>query len=140
MTACRFAGSIAILMSVSAGLADELAPELSVKEVMNSIVTPATNTIWGAYQLETESQWQEVGHAATAVIGAANLLMLGGTGEGEAEIAGEAEWQRYNQQLLAAALQVLVAVDKRDENALSQVGNDALYPPCESCHQAYQKK
>lgn len=139
MTACRFAGSIAILMSVSAGLADELAPELSVKEVMNSIVTPATNTIWGAYQLETESQWQEVGHAATAVIGAANLLMLGGTGEGEAEIAGEAGWQRYNQQLLAAARQVLVAVDKRDENALSQVGNDALYPPCESCHQAYQK-
>lgn len=139
MTACRFAGSIAMLMSVSAGLADELAPELSVKEVMNSIVTPATNTIWGAYQLETESQWQEVGHAATVVIGAANLLMLGGTGEGEAEIAGEAEWQRYNQQLLAAARQVLLAVDKRDENALSQVGNDALYPPCESCHQAYQK-
>ena len=139
MTACRFAGSIAILMSVSAGLADELAPELSVKEVMNSIVTPATNTIWGAYQLETESQWQEVGHAATAVIGAANLLMLGGTGEGEAEIAGEAEWQRYNRQLLAAAQQVLLAVDKRDENALSQVGNNALYPPCESCHQAYQK-
>ena len=139
MTACRFAGSFAILMSVSAGLADELAPELSVKEIMNSIVTPATNTIWGAYQLETESQWQEVGHAATAVIGAANLLMLGGTGEGETEIAGEAEWQRSNQQLLAAARQVLVAVDKRDENALSQVGNDALYPPCESCHHAYQK-
>ena len=139
MTVCRFVGSIAILMSVSAGFADELTPELSVKEIMNSIVTPATNTIWGAYQLETESQWQEVGHAATAVIGAANLLMLGGTGEGEAEIAGEAGWQRYNQQLLAAARQVLVAVDKRDENALSQVGNDALYPPCEGCHQAYQK-
>ena len=139
MTACRFAGSIAILMSVSAGLADELAPELSVKEVMNSIVTPATNTIWGAYQLETESQWQEVGRAATAVVGAANLLMLGGAGEGEAEIASEAEWQHFNQQLLAAARQVLVAVDKRDESALSKVGNDALYPPCESCHQTYQK-
>lgn len=139
MTACRFVGSIAILMSVSAGFADELTPELSVKEIMNSIVTPATNTIWGAYQLETESQWQEVGHAATAVIGAANLLMLGGTGEDETEIAGEAEWQRFNQQLLAAARQVLVAVDERDENALSQVGNDALYSPCESCHQAYQK-
>ena len=139
MTACRFAGSIAILMSVSAGLADELAPELSVKEVMNSIVTPATNTIWGAYQLETESQWQEVGRAATAVVGATNLLMLGGAGEGEAEIASEAEWQHFNQQLLAAARQVLVAVDKRDESALSKVGNDALYPPCESCHQTYQK-
>ena len=139
MTACRFAGSFAILVSVSAGLADELTPELSVKEIMNSIVTPATNTIWGAYQLETESQWQEVDHAATAVIAAANLLMLGGTGEGETEIAGEAEWQLYNQQLLAAARQVLVVVNKRDENALSQVGNDALYPPCESCHQAYQK-
>ena len=139
MTGCRFAGLIAISMSVSASVADEVSPELSVKEIMNSIVTPATDTIWGAYQLETESQWQEVGRAATAVIGAANLLMLGGTGEGEAEIAGEAAWQRFNQQLLAAAGQVLVAVDKRDEKVLSQVGNDALYPPCESCHQAYQK-
>ena len=54
MTVCRFVGSIAILMSVSAGFADELTPELSVKEIMNSIVTPATNTIWGAYQLETD--------------------------------------------------------------------------------------
>ena len=139
MTGCRFAGLIAILMSVSAGMADELTPELSVKEIMNSIVTPATNTIWGAYQLETESQWQEVARAATAVVGAANLLMLGGTGEGEAEIASEAEWQHFNQQLLAAARQVLLAVDKRDESALSQVGNDGLYPPCESCHQTYQK-
>ena len=139
MAGCRFAGLIAILMSVSASVADELKSELSIKEIMNSLVTPATNTIWGAYQLETESQWQEVGHAATAVIAAANLLMLGGTGEGETEIAGEAEWQLYNQQLLAAARQVLVVVNKRDENALSQVGNDALYPPCESCHQAYQK-
>ncbi len=139
MTGCRFAGLIAILMSVSASVADELKPELSVKEIMNSIVTPATNTIWGAYQLETESQWQEVGRAATAVVGAANLLMLGGAGEGEAEIASEAEWQHFNQQLLAAARQVLVAVDKRDESALSKVGNYALYPPCESCHQTYQK-
>lgn len=139
MTGCRFAGLIAILTSVFASVADELTPELSVKEIMNSIVTPATNIIWGAYQLETESQWQEVGRAATAVIGAANLLMLGGTGEGETEIAGEAEWQRSNQLMLAAARKVLIAVDKRDENALSQVGNDALYPPCESCHQAYQK-
>ena len=49
MTGCRFAGLIAILMSVSASVADELTPELSVKEIMNSIVTPATNTIWGAY-------------------------------------------------------------------------------------------
>ena len=139
MTGCRFAGLIAILMSVSASVADELTPELSVKEIMNSIVTPATNTIWGAYQLETESQWQEVARAATAVVGAANLLMLGGTGEGEVEIARQAEWQHFNQQLLAAARQVLLAVDKRDESVLSQVGNDALYPPCESCHQAYQK-
>ena len=46
MTGCRFAGLIAILMSVSASVADELTPELSVKEIMNSIVTPATNTIW----------------------------------------------------------------------------------------------
>ena len=127
------------LISISVGVADDLAPELSVQEIMNGILTPATNTIWGAYQLESESQWKEVENAAIAVIGAANLLMIGGSGEGEAQMALQAEWQSFNQQMLNAAEQILVVVEKRDEDALSLVSNDALYPPCESCHQAYQK-
>ena len=39
-----------------------------------------------------------------------------------------------------AARQVLVAAEKKDEEALFNAGNDALYPPCESCHQQYQNQ
>jgi cytochrome c556 len=120
--------------------AAELEPELRVKQLMNGIITPATNTIWGAYQLETDAQWQEVENAAYAVIGAANLLALGGSAEGEAEAAATEQWQEFNAQMLAASRQVLTAVAARDEEALSDVGNNALYPPCESCHQQFQSQ
>jgi len=114
------------------------APLLTVKQIMNGLITPTTATIWGAYQLKTEAQWLEVENAALAVIGAGNLLAMGGAGEGEIAMAAEQEWQRFNNQMIAAARQVLTAVAAKDEEALFNAGNDALYPPCESCHQAYQ--
>jgi len=113
---------------------------LTVKEVMNGIITPTTTTIWGAYQLETEAEWQEVENAALAVIGAGNLLALGGAGEGESAIANEAEWIAQNEAMIAAARLVIDAVAARDEDALSEAGNNNLYPPCESCHQRYQNQ
>lgn len=120
--------------------AAELEPELQVKQLMNGIITPATNTIWGAYQLETDAQWQEVENAAFAVIGAANLLAIGGSAEGEADAAATEQWQEFNAQMLAASRQVLAAVAVRDEEALSDAGNNVLYPPCEGCHQQYQNQ
>lgn len=118
----------------------QLAPQLTVKEVMNAIITPTTSTIWGAYQLQTDAEWQAVEHAALSVIGAANLLAVGGPADGERAMAAESDWQRFNQQMLEAARQVLAAVQARDEEALFNAGNDALYPPCESCHQQYQQQ
>ena len=133
-----------ILLAIAHGTgfaqSEQQTPLLTVKEIMNGIITPATTTIWGAYQLETEAQWQEVANAALAVIGAGDLLRAGGAGSGETETAGQEGWQLANQQMLAAAREVLQAVEQRDEEALSMVGNDALYPPCESCHQQYQNR
>ena len=51
-------------------------PLLTVKEIMNGIITPTTTTIWGAYQLQSEAEWLEVQNAALAVIGAGNLLLF----------------------------------------------------------------
>ncbi|MEX0964762.1 MAG: hypothetical protein WDZ52_12055 [Pseudohongiellaceae bacterium] len=127
-------------LSVSVAQSNEARPLLTVKQIMNAMITPATATIWGAYQLETDAQWQEVSNAALSVIAAGNLLQLGGAGENEASSAAETDWQGYNQQMIAAARQVIEAVQNRDEEALSAVGNDALYPPCESCHQQYQAR
>jgi hypothetical protein len=114
------------------------APLLSVKQIMNAIITPMTSTIWGAYQLQTDAEWQAVENAALTVMAAGNLLMAGGASADEQAQAREADWQTYNAQMIAAARQVLAAVASKDEDALSAAGNDALYPPCESCHQQYQ--
>lgn len=115
-------------------------PSLTVKEVMNAIITPMTTIIWGAYQLETDAQWKEVENAALTMLAAGDLLTHGGAGENETVTAIEADWQSYNQQMIDATRQVLAAVGQKDEEALSAAGNDALYPPCESCHQQYQAR
>ena len=118
----------------------QIEPELTVKEIMNAIIPPTTNTIWGAYQLESDAQWLEVQNAALAVIGAGNLLALGGSASNEVAMAAEDEWQQYNDQMIAAAREVLAAVAEKNEEALSNAGNNSLYPPCESCHQQYQQR
>ena len=127
-----------LCLSVSLAQTNEHGPLLSVKEIMNGLITPTTTTIWGAYQLETDAQGQEVRNAALSVIAAGNLLQFGGVGEGEAAMASETGWKTYNQQMIEAARLVISAADNKDEEALSAAGNDALYPPCESCHQQYQ--
>ncbi len=134
--------SLCCVLFLSASLAQTVAhePLLSVKEIMNAIITPTTATIWGAYQLQTDTQWQEVRNAALSVIAAGNLLQLGGTGVTEKEMSVESDWRSFNQQMIAAARQVIAAVEQKDEEALSAAGNDALYPPCESCHQQYQNR
>jgi len=115
-------------------------PLLTVKEIMNGIITPTTTTIWGAYQLQSEAEWLEVQNAALAVIGAGNLLALGGAAAGEEATAQESDWIEFNNQMVAAAREVIAAVEVRDEEALSEAGNNSLYPPCESCHQLYQNQ
>ena len=117
-----------------------VAPILTVKEIMNAMITPTTATIWGAYELKSDSEWQEVKNAAISVIGAGNLLSMGGSAQGEALLAREAEWQQFNSQMIEAAQEVITAVDGRDEEALFTIGNDKLYPPCESSHQRYQAR
>jgi cytochrome c556 len=128
------------IVCCTAGAATAAEPLLTVKQVMNGVITPSTNIIWGAYQLETEAQWKEIENAALAVIAAANLLQMGGSGGEEMVIAQQAQWQRFTSQMIAASEKVLVAVAAKNEEALSATGNDDLYPPCESCHQRYQSK
>lgn len=72
----------AVGLSASFAQTDSHEPLLTVKEIMNGLITPTTATIWGAYQLESDAQWQEIRNAALSVIAAGNLLQLGGSGEG----------------------------------------------------------
>lgn len=128
------------LLAIFSGASYAADPLLNMKQLMNGLITPATNTIWGAYELETEEQWKAVENAALTVIAAGNLMQDGGAGDGEAEVAAQDTWQQYTAQMIAAANKVLVAVANKDEASLSEAGNNDLYPPCESCHQDYQAR
>jgi len=108
--------------------------DLTVSQIMNAIITPMTNTIWGAYEIQTDAQWQELQNAALTVIGAGTLLTTTGPN------ATEVEWREYNQQMIDAARAALAAIGNKDEEALFNAGNDQLYPPCEGCHQRYMSQ
>ncbi len=130
--------AITASIEICAGTASQ--PALTVKQIMNVLVTPTTSKIWGATDLKTDTEWLQVEHAALGVMAAGNLLSSGGAGPGETELAAQADWQTFNNRMIAAARQILEAVAAKDEEALFAVGNNALYPPCESCHQKYQKR
>lgn len=135
----RFPLSVLLmLMAVSTSAQDE--SDLTMKEIMNDIITPATGTIWGAYQLQTDAEWMEVENAAMAVIEAAKQIGVGGKDEAFRLAAQEEDWKQYNREMIAATRSVLTAVAEKDEEALFAAGNDELYPPCESCHQQYQPR
>ena len=72
-----------IIPSLSAQ--DTKQPLLTVKEIMNVIITPSTAAIWGAYELKTDEEWLEIQNAALTVLAAGNLLAQGGAGESEEE-------------------------------------------------------
>ena len=112
----------------------------TVRQIMNSIVTPTTAIIWGAYELEAESEWMDVKNAALSLIDAGALLNAEGLQGEERLIAQEDAWKEFNAQMISAAEKVIEAVEARDEERLFSVGNDLLYPPCESCHQEYQNQ
>ncbi len=126
------------VVSESADTTDQ--PPQTIKEIMNNVIAPTTAIIWGASELKTDAEWQAVENAALGVIAAGNLLATGSADEDDRKKASEADWQNYNNQMITAARQVLTAVQARDEEALFTVGNDALYPPCEACHQKYQSR
>lgn len=107
----------------------------SVRDIMTTIIAPATDTLWGASNVQTDAQWQALEQAAQQVIEAGTAI-ADGAGSHDA-VAVNADWQAYADELIAAARSVLAAIQKRDEEALFNAGNDQLYPPCENCHAQY---
>jgi len=112
-------------------------PLVSIKELMEKTITPATNTLWNAFEPPTEeAQWAALEEAAITLLAAASVVAQGGTGPMDAEWAREPGWQAYNQVMIDAGRMALEAIRNRDHDKLLEAG-DVLYPPCEGCHQQY---
>ena len=84
MTRSLFAMStmlFAVACSNSDGQADSApVPTMSVNDLMVTIVTPATDTLWGIEDPRSDEEWQVFIDAAEVVIDAGKTMKVGGTG------------------------------------------------------------
>ena len=112
---------------------DEILPG-SVNDVMVTIVTPATNTIWGIEDPQTDEEWQVFIEAAAQLIDAATQIRAGGSGPKDSSWAEDPAWQRYADVLIESGNEIQAAAGARDLDTVINVSNDKMYPPCEECH------
>lgn len=114
-----------------------LKPLVSIMELMQETITPATNQLWSAYTPpETPDEWRKMEEAAITLLAASSLTGAGGTGAMDNEWVRDPAWQGFNQAMIAAGEAALEASRNQDIDALLAAG-DVLLAPCEGCHQQF---
>ena len=125
---------IMTLCAVAIVAASPDTPDMSVNDTMLEVITPATNTIWGIEDPQTDEEWQVFIDAAARLIDAATRINSGGSGPNDSVWAEDPEWQRYADVLVESGEEIQTAARERDLDTLINVSNDKMYPPCEECH------
>lgn len=125
--------SIVLLLALPVAGDDRAPYRVTVKEIMDSVITPATNTLWGAEDPQTDAAWKQLEDAAITTILAGHYIGPGGADSSNNERATTTQWRAFNAAMIQAATDALRAIRERDIDALF-VANDVLYPPCEGCH------
>jgi len=121
------------LFLVSACSPSNNQPESSINELMLDVVTPATNTLWGVADPQTDADWNVLVVAASQVIAAGDQIKRGGSGPNDMTWAADPAWQTFADRLIDAANDARDAASTKNLDALFEA-NDVLYPPCEECH------
>jgi hypothetical protein len=123
---------VAIISAQDAAAAEPL-PLVTIREVMEMTITPATNTMWNVPERPTDEQWMALEQASITLLVAGDAIARGGAGQRDLEWAGSPVWAAFNEAMIKAGLDALKAIRARDSEALLAAG-DVLYPPCEGCH------
>lgn len=117
-------------------------PQISMHDLMNSVLDPATDVIWGAsgtiitQQGSTElapttpEGWQAVYAAGALVAESGNLLLVPG------RAMDDGAWLDYSQALGAIGKEAMAAALAEDADAIFEIGG-RLYNVCVACHLAY---
>jgi cytochrome c556 len=126
---------LASVLCVSSVVGDEPGPVIpnSVNDMMVSVITPATNTLWGIENPQTDADWQVFIDAADAVIETAGSLKHGGAGPNDQAWSESPDWQAFVDTLIEAGNAARQAALNKNVDAMFAAG-DALYSPCEECH------
>lgn len=113
--------------------ADSPEPTMSIMELMVTVVTPATDTLWGIEDPQTDDDWQVFIDAADVIIEAGKTIKVGGTGPNDNEWASDPAWDAFADTLIGAGMDARSAANNKDVEAMYTAG-EVLYPPCEECH------
>ena len=109
-------------------------PGIPTKLLMETTITAASNVIWNAFDPpKSDEEWSALERAALALIDAAKLNAVGGTGPMDKEWAAQPAWKPFNEAMLQASQGALTAIRAKNHDALL-MASDQLYPPCEGCH------
>jgi cytochrome c556 len=136
---CFMLATVGLSVSAQEGSskAADLKPLVSIMELMQQTITPATNQLWSAWEEpSTPAEWRLMEEAAVTLLAASSLTAAGGTGPMDNEWVKSAAWQGLNAAMVAAGQAALTASRNKDPEALLAAG-DLLLPPCEACHQQF---
>lgn len=115
---------------------DNALASMTILEIMETELTPATDVLWGAEESLNEDQWFVLGAAAERTLAIAHQLAKGGAGQLDNTWAKDPSWQAINNALIAATQQMIEAIKARNYDAFLDA-SDAIYPPCEACHKQF---
>jgi hypothetical protein len=108
-------------------------PLVTIKELMEKTIAPATDTLWNVPESPTDEEWARLEEGAVTLLVATHVVGLGGTGPMDSDWVKQPAWRAFNRIMLDAGNASLAAIRARDVLALQKAG-DVLYPPCEGCH------
>ena len=108
---------------------------VSLNSLMVALVNQAADPIWVAawHGPESEADWRELERRAVQLEVAGALLGVPGTGPLDDTWAASAGWQDWSAQLRQTGADAVQAVQARDLQAISAVG-DRIVEVCEGCH------
>ncbi len=112
--------------------------EVSMRELMTGVITPATNAIWeGSYAAElSDEDWQRMLEASVQLSISTTAVSLGGTDDVDGGRIEMDNWQEWSGQLAELALMAKAAAENRDQTAFAEAG-DPMVEVCEACHIVY---
>jgi hypothetical protein len=111
---------------------------VTVVEVMESVITPATDIIWRVEDPQTDEDWKQLEDAAIVTIAAG--LLIKRVNAPAMDNAGPVDpaWRELADQMIRAAAECRDAARNRDLDALLAAG-EVLYPPCAECHARFHR-
>jgi len=120
-------------------------PVATIKQIMNAIVLPNANVIYGAVGTtitgtkveetvpRNDKEWAAVGDSAAAIVESGNMLLVGD------RLIDKREWLSYTQRFIAAGKAALAAANDKKPEGIFAAGGD-LNETCDACHEKYQRQ